>query len=118
MENVAGASRPSQPEKLSCLSNNLHHCELGKWHAIFTDVPGWRNGRRYGLKIRCPKGRAGSTPALGTTLFTTLCITFRIIFLYVGWPDEGKMRGYLNLPMVRSAVGFEESIRLCYKVRH
>src|SRR6185369_4199476 len=31
-------------------------------------MPGWRNGRRCGLKIRCPKGRAGSTPALGTTL--------------------------------------------------
>ena len=30
-------------------------------------VPGWRNGRRCGLKIRCPQGRAGSTPALGTT---------------------------------------------------
>ena len=35
--------------------------------AIFMRVPGWRNGRRCGLKIRCPKGRAGSTPALGTT---------------------------------------------------
>ena len=33
------------------------------------DVPGWRNGRRCGLKIRCPKGRAGSTPALGTIPF-------------------------------------------------
>ena len=28
--------------------------------------PGWRNGRRSGLKIRRPQGRAGSTPALGT----------------------------------------------------
>jgi hypothetical protein len=41
-------------------------------------VPGWRNGRRYGLKIRCPQGRAGSTPALGTintlTVFTTSSI--------------------------------------------
>jgi hypothetical protein len=35
-------------------------------------VPGWRNGRRYGLKIRCPQGRAGSTPALGTTHFKNL----------------------------------------------
>ena len=34
---------------------------------MFACVPGWRNGRRCGLKIRCPKGRAGSTPALGTT---------------------------------------------------
>ena len=31
-------------------------------------VPGWRNGRRRGLKIRCPRGRAGSTPAPGTSL--------------------------------------------------
>ena len=28
--------------------------------------PGGGIGRRYGLKIRCPKGRAGSSPALGT----------------------------------------------------
>jgi hypothetical protein len=27
--------------------------------------PGWRNGRRGGLKSRCPQGRAGSTPAPG-----------------------------------------------------
>ena len=26
-----------------------------------------RKGRFMGLKIRCPKGRAGATPALGTT---------------------------------------------------
>ena len=29
--------------------------------------PGGGIGRRYGLKIRCPKGRAGSIPAPGTT---------------------------------------------------
>ena len=29
-------------------------------------VPGWRNGIRGGLKIPCPPGRAGSTPAPGT----------------------------------------------------
>ena len=28
--------------------------------------PGWRNGRRGGLKILCPYGRAGSNPAPGT----------------------------------------------------
>ena len=28
--------------------------------------PGWRNGRRGGLKSRCPKGRAGSSPAPGS----------------------------------------------------
>ena len=31
--------------------------------------PGWRNGRRGGLKSRCPKGRAGSSPAPGTGCF-------------------------------------------------
>jgi hypothetical protein len=35
---------------------------------------------------------AGSTPALGTISFTALCITFRNIILYLGLPDEGKMR--------------------------
>ena len=29
--------------------------------------PGWRNGRRGGLKIRCPKGRVGSSPTPGTS---------------------------------------------------
>ena len=28
--------------------------------------PGWRNGRRGALKMRCPQGRAGSSPAPGT----------------------------------------------------
>ncbi len=31
-----------------------------------TTSPGGGIGRRCGLKIRCSKGRAGSTPALGT----------------------------------------------------
>lgn len=31
-------------------------------------MPGWRNGRRRGLKIPRSQGRAGSTPALGTIL--------------------------------------------------
>ncbi len=35
--------------------------------------PGWRNGRRDGLKIHCPKGRAGSNPAPGTAMFEHLC---------------------------------------------
>ncbi len=30
-------------------------------------MPGWRNGRRNGLKIRLLKGSAGSTPAPGTS---------------------------------------------------
>ena len=31
-----------------------------------TAEPGWRNGRRGGLKIRCPQGRVGSSPTPGT----------------------------------------------------
>ena len=34
--------------------------------SIFLPCPGGGIGRRSGLKIRCPKGRAGSSPALGT----------------------------------------------------
>ena len=30
-------------------------------------VPEWRNGRRGGLKIHCPRGREGSIPSSGTT---------------------------------------------------
>ena len=29
-------------------------------------LPGWRNGRRDGLKLRWPKGRVGSIPTPGT----------------------------------------------------
>ena len=29
----------------------------------------WRNGRRYRLKICCPFGRAGSSPAIRTIFF-------------------------------------------------
>ena len=46
-----------------CLGKRKFLLEFG-----LRTMPGWRNGRRCGLKIRCPKGRAGSTPALGTTL--------------------------------------------------
>ena len=31
-------------------------------------LPEWRNGRRGGLKIRCPEGRVGSNPTLGTSI--------------------------------------------------
>src|SRR5699024_8223183 len=39
------------------------HETVDRQHAA---KPGWRNGRRDGLKNHCPKGRAGSTPAPGT----------------------------------------------------
>ncbi len=29
------------------------------------EEPEWRNGRRAGFKILCPKGRVGSTPTSG-----------------------------------------------------
>ena len=35
-------------------------------HLFLTPRPGGGIGRRYGLKIRCSKERAGSSPALGT----------------------------------------------------
>ena len=35
-------------------------------------MPGWRNGRRYGLKIRCPCGREGSSPSFGTCITCSL----------------------------------------------
>jgi chromosome segregation ATPase len=34
--------------------------------------PEWRNGRRDGFKIRCPKGRVGSSPTSGTQVIHTL----------------------------------------------
>src|SRR5687767_2181855 len=34
-------------------------------------MPGWWNGRHHGLKIHCPQGRAGSSPAPGTLGFRT-----------------------------------------------
>ncbi len=35
----------------------------------------WKLMKRQGLKIRCPKGRAGSTPALGTIPFPNVFTT-------------------------------------------
>ena len=37
-----------------------------------TPWPEWRNGRRDGLKIRCPEGRVGSSPTSGTQVIHTL----------------------------------------------
>ena len=35
--------------------------------SAFNETPGWRNGRRKGLKIPYPQGCVGSTPTPGTT---------------------------------------------------
>ena len=39
---------------------------------IENTLPGWRNGRRGGFKIRCPQGHGGSSPPLGTKYFNGL----------------------------------------------
>src|SRR4051812_49194789 len=36
------------------------------WGCFRRTLPGWWNGRHGALKMLCPKGRAGSSPALGT----------------------------------------------------
>src|SRR3954468_20501156 len=36
------------------------------WVCFRRTLPGWWNGRHGALKMLCPKGRAGSSPALGT----------------------------------------------------
>ena len=38
------------------------------WY-FYLFLPEWRNGRRGGLKIRCPQGRVGSTPSVYTDAF-------------------------------------------------
>lgn len=42
--------------------------ELTERDATLRAEPGWRNGRRGGLKILCPRGRVGSNPTPGTNL--------------------------------------------------
>jgi hypothetical protein len=49
------------------------------------------------LKIRCPKGRAGSTPALGTSLKLSLLPQLALSLYFHAYAlifarDEGKMR--------------------------
>ena len=52
---------------------------LSRSAAVFADTlmrswPEWRNGRRDGLKIRCPEGRVGSSPTSGTQVIHTLAV--------------------------------------------
>ena len=44
----------------------MKKAQFGGAEVGLTPQPKWRNGRRDGLKIRCPKGRVGSNPTLGT----------------------------------------------------
>lgn len=73
-------------ETLRTKSNSSGHVQKGQLYghgAAFSpragwcklpSGPGWRNGRRYGLKIRWPEGRAGSIPAPGTIFSCQLII--------------------------------------------
>ena len=47
-----------------------------------TELRAWRNGRRYGLKIRWPYGRGGSSPPARTTLsLETSCYPILILWI-------------------------------------
>ena len=48
-----------------------------------TNMPGWRNGLRRGLKILDPKGFVGSTPTPGTKKFECilLAIDRKVMFM-------------------------------------
>src|SRR5439155_8596684 len=50
----------SVPAELACFAEGRR-----SWY-FYVSLPEWRNGRRGGLKIRCPQGRVGSTPSSGT----------------------------------------------------
>ena len=56
---VCTRSAPGRPH--ARLSDRPTGCLQPWW-----GVPGWRNGRRGGLKIRCLHGRGGSSPPPGT----------------------------------------------------
>lgn len=69
-------------------------CGHSSWHpdTIFCyrmslHLPGWRNGIRCALKMRCPKGLAGSSPAPGTIQ----CCRFTCRSLS-GCQDPGALR--------------------------
>src|ERR1035437_5047173 len=63
-------SSPSEPTVLRFVASRAcRHAgpePCGHRYMLVRHWPGWRNGRRDGLKIHCPKGRAGSSPAPGT----------------------------------------------------
>ena len=70
---------------------------------ICVPMPGWRNGRRFRLKIEFPKGSAGSSPAPGTISSSPDCakmhdscrtreqLRFRCVLLCeVAYCDKGE----------------------------
>ena len=87
-----------------------------------THGPGGGIGRRYGLKIRCPKGRAGSSPAPGT-IQDNLVISFarnnsfvivlynkkqlKLICLVILYQDFFNEK---NLPIITLSIVFVSSL--------
>lgn len=74
---------------------------------MYDTRPEWRNGRRDGLKIRCPQGRVGSTPTSGTTrlhvltsratrTLNTVSLTFSTRLI-----ERRLLRGSLTLRQLR-----------------
>src|SRR5699024_12280696 len=51
--------------------------------------PGWRNGRRGALKMRCSRGRAGSSPAPGTSIVRPWPAMMRILPPELGSSEHG-----------------------------
>jgi hypothetical protein len=58
--------------KDGCILTPQAECQKPEQRVILLRMPGWRNGRRYGLKIRWEKSREGSNPSLGTNTINTL----------------------------------------------
>ena len=56
--------------KLACYVQDNNGTEMVLGVVLYEDLLGKYRKSNW-LKIRCPKGRAGSTPALGTTLNLT-----------------------------------------------
>src|SRR3954454_22990941 len=65
------------------------------WVCFRRTLPGWWNGRHGALKMLCPKGRAGSSPALGTKAWS----------LTRGNAEQGPLSLYLVHPSSTSGVG-------------
>src|SRR5690625_4375319 len=51
--------------------------------------PGWRNGRRGALKMRCPRGHAGSRHAPGTSIVRPWPAVMRILPPELGSSEHG-----------------------------
>src|SRR6266550_7329397 len=79
------------------IASSTSPARTGQWYG--RDPSGVRRGggtgRRVGLKNRCPQGRPGSTPGLGTTRFQTPAHRLRVTAVVEGRnssPRAGKYR--------------------------